>query len=174
MPAEILLLVFEAIEHAPSQVAFALTCKLVAQIATDVDLARSYISPEFAGKLPKEVFDVPLLMKQISTWMPSALLLCDHCLTARPQDAAYWEIVSGHGKLSVWKKVPGWYFANASWHKHFLNICPACSRKCTISDYNDCDGCKALGRVGDVDWSRVSDDRRRPIENALRASQFTT
>lgn len=166
------MMVFEAIEHAPSQVAFALTCKLIAQIAADIDLTRSYVSPEFAGKLPKEVFDVPLLMRQISTWMPPALLLCDHCLTARPQDATYWQGLAGYSNHSAWTKQTGWYFSNASWHKQLLNICPACSSKCRISDYTDCDGCKALGRVGDVDWSRVSDDRRRPIEAALRAGQF--
>ena len=168
------MMVFESVEHAPSQVALALTCKQMAQVAADVNLSRSYVSPKYAGLLPKEVFDVPALMKQLSSWMPEELRLCDHCLTNRPCDPIYWRDVDECDGSSYWVQKVGWSFSNASWHKQMHNICPACHISCSLSDYVDCDGCRALGRLGDIDWSRVSDAYRKRTEDELRAGRFAT
>jgi len=174
MPNEVQMLVFESLEHAPSQVALALTCKQMAMVASEVNLCRSYTSPKYAGLLPKEVFDVPCLMKQLSSWMPESLRLCDHCLTARPSDRTYWSSIEGCETGNYWVQKTGWTFSNASWHKQMHNICPGCHVTCSLSDYSDCDGCRALGRLGDIDWARVTDSRRRRTEEELRAGRYAT
>ena len=61
-----------------------------------------------------------------------------------------------------------------SWHKVVHDICPSCHGSCSLSDYVDCDGCRALGRLGDVDWTRVSDSWRRRTEEELRNGRFAT
>lgn len=168
------MLVYESLEHAPSQVAFALTCKHMAQLAGDVNLTRTHISPKYAGLLPKDCFDVPDLMKQLVAWAPNNLRLCDHCLTMRPCDAAYWREIEECDGSSYWIQKVGWSFHDASWHKQMHNICPACHITCTLSDYVDCVGCRALGRLGDIDWSRVSGSHRQRTEEMLRAGIFAT
>lgn len=169
------MLIFESVAHAPSQVALALSCKGMARIANSINLNRAYTSAKYAGLLPKEVFDVPDLMRQLSPWMPSHLRLCDHCLTNRPADPSYWSNVTGCEVGNFWITKTGWSFADASWHKQLHNICPSCHLTCSLGDFSDCDGCKSLGRLGDVDWARVSDTiRRRSIEEELRAGRFAT
>lgn len=174
MPHEVQMLVFESVDHAPSQVALALTCKQMAQVAADTNLARSYVSATYAGKLPKEVFDVPGLMKHLVSWMPGNLRLCDHCLTNRPCDTEYWQGISECDGRMDWTQKPGWFHRDGSWHKQMHNICPACHMSCSLSDYVDCDGCRALGRLGDVDWSRVSGIYRQRTEDEIRAGRFAT
>lgn len=168
------MLVYESLEHAPSQVSLALTCKQMALLASDTNLTRTHISPKYAGLLPKEVFDVPDLMKQLVSWMPESLRLCDHCLTMRPADREYWASVEECAGSSFWVTKVGWQFGNASWHKQMHNICPACHITCSLSDYVDCDGCRALGRLGDIDWSRVVDMQRQRQEIEIRNGQFST
>lgn len=141
----------------------------MALIARDLNLSLSTHSPKYAGFLPREVFDVPALMQSLTPWMPSNLQLCDHCLTMRPHARAYWADIDGCEVSNFWITKTGWQFANASWHKQVHNICPACHISCSLSDYVDCDGCRALGRLGDVDWSRVSDHWRRRNQEELEA-----
>ena len=160
LPCEVLLDIFDSINHAPSQVALALTCKRMGLVAREGNLALSSTSPKYAGYLPKSVFDVPELMVQLSPWMPAELRLCNHCLTHRPRDSSYWATIDGCEISNFWIQKTGWSFSNASWHKQVHDICPACHGSCTLSDYSDCDGCRALGRLGDIDWSKVSDRRR--------------
>ncbi|KIX06682.1 uncharacterized protein Z518_04658 [Rhinocladiella mackenziei CBS 650.93] len=174
MPYEIILAIFDSIAHAPSQVALALTCKRMATAARDVQLRLSTTSAKYAGILPRAVFDVPELMAQLKPWMPVELRLCNHCLTNRPCCEEYWNTVSGCEVSNFWIQKTGWTFRNASWHKQVHDICPACHVSCTLSDYVDCDGCRALGRLGDVDWSRVSDSWRRRTEEEIRAGRFAT
>lgn len=161
LPVEILCLVFNSIENAPSQVALALTCKRMALVAKDINLTLSLFSAKYAGYLPREVFDVPTLMKSLRTWVPPTLRLCDHCLTNRPCDREYWKDVEGCESSNFWITKTGWIFANQGWQKQVHNICPHCHVSCSLSDYVDCDGCRALGRLGDVDWSRISDHWKR-------------
>jgi hypothetical protein len=174
MPYEILLVLYDNIAHAPSQIALALTCKRMAQAARDIQLSLSLTSAKYAGFLPRAVFDVPELMTQLKPWMPPALRLCNHCLTNRPRDKEYWNTVLGCEVGNFWITKTGWEFRNASWHKLKHDICPACHVSCSLSDYVDCDGCRALGRLGDVDWARVSDSWRRRTEEELRAGRFAT
>lgn len=174
LPYEILLLIFNTVGHSPSQVALALTCKRMALAARDVRLCLSHISPKYAGFLPRTVFDVPELMTQLKPWMPSELRLCNHCLTNRPRTEEYWDTIVGCEISNFWVQKTGWNFQNASWHKQVHDICPACHASCTMSDYIDCDGCRALGRLGDIDWSRVSDSWRRRTEEEIRAGRFAT
>ncbi|EXJ59311.1 uncharacterized protein A1O5_12192 [Cladophialophora psammophila CBS 110553] len=174
MPYEILLAVYDNVAHAPSQVALALTCKRMAIAARNVQLCLSPTSPKYAGFLPKAVFDVPELMTQLKPWMPADLRLCNHCLTNRPRREEYWNTIIGCEVSNFWVQKTGWDFHNASWHKQVHDICPACHASCTLSDYVDCDGCRALGRLGDVDWARVSDSWRRRTEEELRAGRFAT
>jgi len=174
MPYEVQMLVFEALCNAPSQVSLALTCKQMAQVASDMNLSRSYVSAKYAGLLPKEVFDIPCLMKHLVSWMPESLRLCDLCLPNRPRDPEYWRTVSSCKGSTYWVQKVGWTFSDASWHKQMHNICPSCHATCTLSDYIDCDGCRALGRLGDIDWSRVSDAHTKRIEEELRAGHFAT
>jgi len=168
------MLVFETLGDAPSQVALALTCKQMALVASDMNLSRTYVSARYAGLLPKEVFDVPCLMKMLSSWMPSSLRLCDHCLTNRPCDTEYWRTVGSCDGSTYWVQKVGWSFSDASWHKQMHNICPSCHMTCTLSDYVDCDGCRALGRLGDIDWSRVAGSRRCRTEQEIRAGNWAT
>lgn len=174
MPYEILLTIYDSLAHAPSQVALALTCKRMAVVAQDVHLHLSPFSAKYAGFLPKTVFDVPDLMTQLKPWMPAELRLCNHCLTNRPRTEEYWATIIGCEVSNFWIQKTGWNFHNASWHKQVHDICPACHASCSLSDYVDCDGCRALGRLGDVDWSRVSDHWRRRTEEELRAGHFAT
>lgn len=157
LPQEILLDIFDAIAHAPSQIGFALTCKQLAQLAQGADLVLSVSSPKYAGFLPPAVFDVPDLMASLRSWMPANLRLCGHCLTYRPFDSNYWHGVDGFTTLDFWIQKIGWNFKDARWWKQTHDICPLCHFSCTLSDYVPCDGCRALGRFGDVDWQRVSD-----------------
>lgn len=156
LPNEVLLDVFDAIGHAPSQISLALTCRRLAYLAKSVELALTRFSARYAGFLPVSVFDVPDLMASLHTWMPSSLRLCGHCLTYRPADATYWKTVPGFGRNDFWIQKIGWSFKDTRWRKQTHNICPSCHWNCSLSDYIDCDGCRALGRLGDVDWSRVS------------------
>ncbi|EXJ65301.1 hypothetical protein A1O7_01642 [Cladophialophora yegresii CBS 114405] len=174
MPYEILLAVYDTVAHAPSQVALALTCKRMARAARDIQLCLSPTSAKYAGFLPRAVFDVPELMTQLKPWMPPELRLCNHCLTNRPRHEQYWSTVAGCEVSNFWITKTGWEFRNASWHKQVHDICPACHASCSLSDFVDCDGCRALGRLGDVDWSRVSDSWRRRTEEELRAGRFAT
>lgn len=174
MPHEILLTVYDSVAHAPSQVALALTCKRMASVARGVRLGLSSTSPRYAGFLPRSVFDVPDLMAQLKPWIPADLRLCNHCLTNRPYREEYWDTIVGCEISTFWIQKTGWVFHNASWHKQVHDICPACHVSCSLSDYVDCDGCRALGRLGDVDWSRVSDSWRRRTEEEIRAGRFAT
>lgn len=157
LPYEVLLDIFESVDHAPSQVALALTCKKWSSIAQHIDLSLAETSPKYAGYLPKSVFDVPDLLLQLSSWMPTNLQLCNHCLTHRPRDDDYWNEVFGGRSISCWVQKNGWNFVESRWQRNRHNICPACHASCKLSDYVDCDGCRALGRLGDVDFTRVSD-----------------
>ncbi len=168
------MLVFEAVADAPSQVALALTCKRMARMAAHMNLSRSYVSPKYAGLLPKEVFDIPCLMKQLAPWMPDYLRLCDHCLTYRPCEADYWRTVPSCDGSTYWVHKVGWSFSDASWHKQMHNICPSCHMTCSLSDYVDCDGCRALGRLGDIDWARVAGSRRCQPEVEVQAGNWGT
>lgn len=170
LPTEVQMLIFASLDHAPSQVSLALTCKHMARISACTDLSRSYISKKYAGLLPRNVFDVPELMRTLGPWTPSHLTLCHHCLTMRPKDPEYWVDVCGFesGQGRSWVKKAGWTFAGGSWQKQLHDICPACHLACTIGDYNDCDGCKSLGRLGDVDWSSVTKSVRRTTADFLR------
>ncbi|EXJ96180.1 hypothetical protein A1O1_01306 [Capronia coronata CBS 617.96] len=161
MPYEILLTIYDSVDHAPSQVALALTCKRMALVARDVHLSLATISARYAGFLPKRIFDVPELMAQLKPWMPAGLRLCNHCLTNRPLRDEYWDTVEGCEVSNFWIQKTGWNFHDGNWHKQVHDICPACHVSCTLSDYVDCDGCRALGRLGDIDWSRVLDPWRR-------------
>ncbi|KAJ9633850.1 uncharacterized protein PV06_05685 [Exophiala oligosperma] len=174
MPYEILWNIYDSLDHSPSQIALALTCKRMATVARDVHLHLSSTSAKYAGFLPKTVFDVPELMAQLKSWMPADLRLCNHCLTNRPCDEQYWNGIVGCEISNFWIQKTGWNFHDASWHKQVHDICPACHVNCTLSDYVDCDGCRALGRLGDIDWSRVSDSWRRRTETELRAGRFAT
>lgn len=174
MPHEVQMLIFEALADAATQVVFALTCKQMALVAANTDLSRKYTDAKYAGLLPKQVFDVPYLMRQLAAWMPEGLMLCDHCLTNRPRDKEYWQTVDSCQGQGVWIIKTGWSFSNASWHKQMHNICPSCHVTCSLSDYVDCDGCRALGRLGDIDWSRVSDmQRQRSLSNEGSVEVFT-
>lgn len=173
IPCELQMHIFETIDHAPSQVAMALTCKRMSEVASHVNLSRAYTSAKYAGLIPKEVFDVPPLMKQLVSWMPNDLRLCDHCLTYRPCEADYWRTVAGCESGSFWIRKTGWEFSGGSWHKQMHNICPSCHLNCSLSDYIECDGCRALGRLGDIDWARVSGMQRR-VETETRAGRFAT
>lgn len=173
IPCELQIHIFEMIDHAPSQVAMALTCKRMSELACQVNLSRAYTSAKYAGLIPKEVFDVPPLMKQLGGWMPEYLRLCDHCLTYRPWDGEYWSTVRGCETGSFWIRKTGWEFSGGSWHKQMHNICPLCHLGCSLSDYIECDGCRALGRLGDIDWARVSGMQRR-VETETRAGRFAT
>ena len=144
------------IGHAPSQVSLALTCRKLAFLATSLELALSPFSARFAGFLPVSCFDVPDLLNQLKPWMPASLRLCGHCLTYRPTDSAYWKSLPGFAKNDFWAKQTGWKFENAGWRKQTHDICPSCHENCRLSDYIDCDGCRALGRIGDVDWGQVT------------------
>ncbi|KAK5064451.1 hypothetical protein LTR84_000284 [Exophiala bonariae] len=161
MPYEILLTIFDSLAHSPSQVALALTCKRMAMVARDVHLHLSAFSAKYAGFLPKTVFDVPELMTQLKPWMPAELRLCNHCLTNRPRAEEYWATIIGCEVSNFWIQKTGWNFHNASWHKQVHDICPACHASCSLSDYVECNGCRALGRLGDVDWTRVSGNAGR-------------
>lgn len=176
MPLEVQILVFQTVGHAPSQVALALTCKQLARMAALVNLTRSDVSPKYAGLLSKNAFDVPELMKQLASWMPDDLRLCDHCLTNRPCDPEYWQNVPGCSGSSYWVQKAGWSRkpGDSSWHKQMHNICPACLESCNFSDYVHCDGCTALGRLGDIDFTRVSNTHRKRTEDAIRAGRFAT
>ncbi|KAK5027288.1 hypothetical protein LTS07_006888 [Exophiala sideris] len=174
MPHEILLTVYDSLAHAPSQISLALTCKRMAAAARNVQLCLSLTSPRYAGFLPRSVFDVPDLMAQLKPWMPADLRLCNHCLTNRPRAEEYWNGIVGCEISTFWVQKTGWEFHDASWHKQVHDICPACHVNCSLSDYVDCDGCRALGRLGDIDWSRVSDSMRRRTEEELRAGRFAT
>jgi len=174
MPYEVQMFLFESLRDAPSQVSLALTCKQMALVASDMNLSRSYVSAKYAGLLPKEVFDVPNLMRQLASWMPSNLRLCDHCLTNRPCDADYWLTVPSCDGSTYWVQKVGWSFSDASWHKQMHNICPSCHMSCSLSDYVDCDGCRALGRLGDIDWARIAGSRRCLTEGELRAGNWAT
>lgn len=168
------MLIFESLADAPSQVALALTCKQMARVSSQINLSRSHVSAKYAGLLPKEVFDIPCLMKQLTPWMPDNLRLCDHCLTNRPCDAEYWRTVAICAGGTFWVQKIGWSFSDATWHKQLHSICPLCHVTCSLSDYVDCDGCRALGRLGDIDWNRVAGSRRCQTEEALRAGNWTT
>jgi hypothetical protein len=174
MPFEILLTIYDTVGHAPSQTALALSCKRMAAAAGHVRFALSTTSARYAGFLPRSVFDVPDLMAQLRPWMPADLRLCNHCLTYRPRHEGYWDTVAGCEVSNFWIQKTGWTFHDAGWHKQVHDICPACHVACTLSDYSDCDGCRTLGRLGDVDWARVSDPWRRPVEEELRAGRFAT
>ncbi|KAL2427026.1 hypothetical protein ABEF95_007033 [Exophiala dermatitidis] len=174
MPYEILLTIYDSVDHAPSQIALALTCKRMAVVARDVHLSLSTVSPKYAGFLPRRVFDVPDLMTQLKPWMPSNLRLCNHCLTNRPLREDYWSTVAGCEISNFWIQKTGWNFHDGNWHKQVHDICPACHVWCCLSDYNDCDGCRALGRLGDIDWSRVEECRRRRIEHDIQLGRFAT
>ncbi|EXJ79414.1 hypothetical protein A1O3_08916 [Capronia epimyces CBS 606.96] len=163
MPYEILLTIYDSLGHAPSQIALALTCKRMAMVARDVHLSLSATSARYAGFLPKRVFDVPDLMAQLNPWMPATLRLCNHCLTNRPLREDYWNTIVGCEISNFWIQKTGWTFHDASWHKQVHDICPACHVSCTLSDYVDCDGCRTLGRLGDIDWSRVTESSPRRI-----------
>jgi hypothetical protein len=102
LPPEILLHIFIEIAHSPSQIAFALTCKQIARLASRVDLSLSLASPRYAGFLPVSVFDVPDLMNYLKPWMPPHLRLCGHCLTYRPSSSDYWRKVPGHDRNDFW------------------------------------------------------------------------
>lgn len=173
IPCELQMQIYESIDHAPSQVAMALTCKKMSEVASHVNLSRAYTSAKLAGLIPKEVFDVPPLMKQLSTWMPDDLRLCDHCLTYRPCAAEYWSTVIGCEKGTFWIRKTGWEFISGGWQKQMHDICPSCHLSCSLSDYIECDGCRALGRFGDIDWARVTGMQRR-VEIETRAGHFAT
>lgn len=102
LPPEVLLHIFDSITHAPSQIAFALTCKRTAALAQRTDLNLSLASPRYAGFLPVSVFDVPDLMVQLKAWMPPHLRLCGHCLTYRPFSEKFWQSVPGHERNDFW------------------------------------------------------------------------
>lgn len=135
LPAEIKAKIFESIDHAPSQVMFALSCKAGADIAAGRDLNLAVIEPEdpkcsnssqfpdanpyfldmFAQldwskyndpramvshytahratpELRDGLFsDLPELMKLLGSTMPDTLKLCNHCMTYRPKNGAYWD-----------------------------------------------------------------------------------
>ena len=156
LPFEILMEVFNHLDHAPSQVLLALSCRRLAEVAKCVPLTLSLTSARYAGFLPRTVFDVPDLMHQLRPWMPDSLRLCGHCLTYRPSTADYWKSVPGFERNDFWIQKIGWVFKDARWWKQTHDICPACHGSCSLSDYVDCDGCRALGRLGDIDWTRVT------------------
>ena len=172
MPYEIILVLYDSVAHAPSQVALALTCKSMARAARNIQLCLSLFSAKYAGFLPRSVFDVPELMIQLKPWMPAELRLCNHCLTNRPRYQEYWDTIIGCEVSNFWITKTGWEFHNASWHKQVHDICPACHASCTLSDFVDCDGCRALGRLGDVDWARVGKSWCTRTEEDIRAGRF--
>lgn len=174
MPNEIKALLFGHIADAASQVALALTCKTMALVATGLNLTRAYISRRFAGLLPKEAFDVPNLMKCLSAWAPESLKLCNHCLTLRPHDRTYWLTVQDSFGSNLWIQKVGWTFSDGSWQKQMHDICPLCHVSCSLSDYVDCDGCRALGRMGDVDWSRVGASHRERTKESQAFGIYAT
>jgi hypothetical protein len=110
LPGEVLLEIFESISHAPSQIAFALTCKRVAALARSIDLARTLTSAKYAGFLPVGVFDIPDLMASLRSWNPASLRLCGHCLTFRPGSAEYWQGKKGYERSDFWIQKIGWSF----------------------------------------------------------------
>ena len=110
LPGEVLLEIFESISHAPSQIAFALTCKRVAALARSIDLARTLTSAKYAGFLPVGVFDIPDLMASLRSWNPASLRLCGHCLTFRPCSAEYWQGKKGYERNDFWIQKIGWSF----------------------------------------------------------------
>ena len=173
LPTELIIYIYHTVSHAPTQVLLALTCKLLSSLVSTTPLTRAYTSPKYAGLIPKEVFDVPPLMRSLTTWMPTHLRLCDHCLTFRPVCNEYWTEVDGCENGGFWIQKVGWEFAGGSWHKQMHNICPMCHLSCSLSDYVECDGCRALGRLGDIDWARVSGMQRR-VEVETRAGRFAT
>ena len=160
LPSEVLLVVFDSIAHAPSQIALALTCRRMAILARTIQLKLTLISAKYAGFLPVDVFDVPDLMSTLRGWMPPYLRLCGHCLTYRPVSAEYWQGVPGFSQNDFWIQKTGWTFKDARWIKQTHDICPSCHWSCSMSDYVDCDGCRALGKLGDVDFSRVDNATR--------------
>ena len=174
LPAEMLTLIFTTLGCAPSQISLALSCKLLAHLASTLPLSVSTTSRKYAGFLPVAVFDVPLLMASLTTWAPTSLRLCNHCLTFRPRAQSYWNAVAGCEISNFWIQKTGWTFNAGSWHKIVHDICPMCHGSCSLSDYVDCDGCRALGRLGDVDWTRVSDHWRRRTEEELRNGRYAT
>ena len=110
LPGEVLMEIFESISHAPSQIAFALTCKRVAALARSIDLARTLTSAKYAGFLPVGVFDIPDLMASLRSWNPASLRLCGHCLTFRPSSAEYWQGKKGYERNDFWIQKIGWSF----------------------------------------------------------------
>jgi hypothetical protein len=149
------LVIYDCIAHVPSQVNFALTCKQLARIARNVTLNLSQTSARYAGYLPSAVFDVPDLMSSLRLWMPKNLRLCGHYLTYRPFELEYWQSVAGFQRNDFWIQKHGWEFKNVSWRKQIHDICPACNIACSLSDSVDCDDCRVLGRLGDIDFERV-------------------
>jgi hypothetical protein len=110
LPGEVLLEMFESISHAPSQIAFALTCQRVAALARSIDLARTLTSAKYAGFLPVGVFDIPDLMASLRSWNPASLRLCGHCLTLRPCSAEYGQGKKGYERNDFWVQEIGWSF----------------------------------------------------------------
>ena len=110
LPGEVLLDIFDTLGHAPSQVAFALTCKRLATLAASIDLTRTLTSPKYAGFLSVGAFDVPDLMASLRSWSPTSIRLCGHCLTFRPSGAEYWQSKKGFERNDFWIQKIGWSF----------------------------------------------------------------
>jgi hypothetical protein len=135
LPYEILLTIISYISHSPSQISLALTCKRLSGLVSTVDLALSTTSAQYAGFLPRTVFDVPFLMAALKSWSwirsPSdqaRLRLCNHCLTFRPGYCArsddegvglkgYWDTVEGCEISNFWIQKTGWVFGQGRWNK---------------------------------------------------------
>lgn len=49
------ILVYECMEHAPLKVALTLTCKQMAQIASEVSLSRPYVSAKYTNCFSKRI-----------------------------------------------------------------------------------------------------------------------
>jgi hypothetical protein len=177
LPYDILYHIFHALSHAPTQVCLLLTCKRLAQLLSPLRLTLSLTSAKYAGHLPLRVFDVPALLVQLP--LPSHLRLCAHCLTMRPcppYDEGYWAIVQGCGRgCDFWIQKTGWEFKEGGWKKQVHDICPMCHGSCSLGDFGDCDGCSALGRLGDVNWGRLGRKwGREKVEEEIRSGRFAT
>lgn len=127
IPYEVLILIIQTISDSPTQVTLALTCKRLANAVSKVPLSLSATSRKYAGFLPVSVFDVPDLLTQLKPWAPQHLRLCNHCLTFRPTENAYWRRVEGCEISNFWVTKTGWWFGGGGWNKLVHNICPMVS-----------------------------------------------
>ena len=133
---DILLEIYDAIGHAPSQACSALSCKRFARIANLADRSSNLGIDFECGGLYRQSAGLKYYRHGIQGFREPGRRLCPHCLVYKPAElqTSWWWRGRGKGRGTI-KKVWKWAPVGSNWFEETVTsrvlYCKPCRRRCT-------------------------------------------